>query len=162
MPGTRKGSSNDCLPLRAVCLDVAIDRVSPDAKLPSLSHHGDAGYDLYANETLEVLPGNIALVATGLKLAVPVGFECQVRPKSGLALNHGVTLLNSPGTIDAGYRGEVKVILINLGKNPFLVEKGKKIAQLVFNKIESADFKIVERLDETRRGDGGFGSTGLV
>jgi len=143
-------------------LDVAIEKVSPDAKLPFLSHHGDAGYDLFANESVKILPGSIALVATGIKLAVPLGFECQVRPKSGLALNHGITLLNTPGTIDAGYRGEVKVILINLGKAPFLVEKGKKIAQLVFNKIESVDFKLVEGLDETKRGEGGFGSTGLV
>jgi dUTP pyrophosphatase len=103
----------------------------------------------------------IAMVPTGLQIAVPKGYEAQVRPKSGLAANSGITVLNTPGTVDAGYRGEVKVILINLGGADYRVEKGKKIAQLVFAKVELARFAYVEELDTTSRGSGGFGSTGL-
>lgn len=138
-----------------------VKKLGKDVKLPLYSHEGDSGMDLYANEETELLPGGIGIVGTGLKIALPVGMEAQVRPKSGLALNNGVTVLNTPGTVDSSYRGEVKVILINLGKENFKVEKGKKIAQMVFQKVEKPELKEVEELEETTRNEGGFGSTGL-
>ena len=131
-----------------------------DAMLPHYAHKGDAGVDLYSSEDVILEPMKIALVPTGISMAIPEGYEGQVRPKSGLALNHGIALVNSPGTIDSGYRGEIRIIAINLGKRPYTVEKGKKIAQMVFNKVEYAAFSEVALLDETSRGEGGFGSTG--
>lgn len=121
-----------------------------------------AGADLRADlETpLTLEPGERTLVPTGLFLAVPAGYEGQVRPRSGLAIKHGLTLLNSPGTIDADYRGEVKVILANLGKEPFTIEAGDRIAQLVVAPVLQARFEWTPSLDETARGEGGFGSTG--
>ena len=142
-------------------MKVLVKRIDKGAKLPSYAHHGDAGVDLFANKEMVVEKGAIALVPTGIKIALPLGFEAQVRPKSGLALKNGITVLNTPGTIDAGYRGEVCVIVVNHGKEDFKVEKGKKIAQMVFNKIEKAELEEVEELDETTRNEGGFGSTGL-
>ena len=142
-------------------MKVLIKRLDEGVKMPAYAHEGDAGVDLYANENKSIAPGEVALVATGIKIALPLGFEAQVRPKSGIALKNGVTVLNTPGTIDAGYRGEVGVIIINHGKESFAVEKGKKIAQMVFNKIENAELKEVEELDETTRNESGFGSTGL-
>ena len=140
---------------------VLVKKLGKEVKDLKFAHEGDAGMDLYANETVELKPMEKRLVGTGIKIALPIGFEAQVRPKSGLAAEHGITVLNTPGTIDAGYRGEVKVILINLGGKAYLVEKGKKIAQMVFNKIEAPEIVEVEELDETSRGEGGFGSTGL-
>lgn len=140
---------------------VAIQKLSKEVNDLSYAHPGDAGVDLYASETLTLKKGEIAVVGTGIKIAIPKGYEAQVRPKSGLAANFGVTVLNTPGTVDAGYRGEVKVILINLGKKQYKVEKGKKIAQMVFSKIEEAQFIETDSLDETTRNTGGFGSTGL-
>jgi dUTP pyrophosphatase len=145
----------------AHCLKVLVKKLDKDVKIPSYAHDGDAGVDLYANQEIKVEPGAIALVPTGIKIAIPLGFEAQVRPKSGLALKNGITVLNTPGTIDAGYRGEVGVIVVNHGKEAFTIEKGKKIAQMVFNKIEKAELEEVEELDETSRNTGGFGSTGL-
>ena len=142
-------------------MKVFVKRLGNEAKIPSYAHEGDSGVDLYANESARIGPGKIALVPTGIKIALPKGFEAQVRPKSGLALNNCITVLNSPGTIDAGYRGEVCVIIINHGKEPFVVEKGKKIAQMVFSRVEEAEFEEVEQLDETARNSSGFGSTGL-
>src|SRR3989338_3275263 len=139
---------------------VKIKKTRPEARIPDYANKHDAGVDLYSCESLEIKPGERALVPTGIKIAVPEGFEAQVRPKSGLALNHGITMLNTPGTIDAGYRGEIAVIVINHGREKFVVEKGKKIAQMVFNKIEKVHFEEVEELDNTSRGEGGFGSTG--
>lgn len=141
-------------------MKVQVKKLNPEAKLEQ-AHKGDAGIDLYSTETIEILPGEIKLVKTGIKIAVPEGFEGQVRPKSGLALNKGITVLNTPGTIDSGYRGEVGVIVINHGKEKFKAEKGKKIAQIVFNKIETPEIELVEELDDTSRGEHGFGSTGL-
>ncbi|PIN98670.1 MAG: dUTP diphosphatase [Candidatus Diapherotrites archaeon CG10_big_fil_rev_8_21_14_0_10_31_34] len=141
-------------------MKVQVKKLNPEVKL-ELAHKGDAGIDLYAAETIEILPGEIKLVKTGIKVAIPEGFEGQVRPKSGLALNKGITVLNTPGTIDSGYRGEIGVIIINHGKKKFTAEKKTKIAQLVFNKIELAEIEFVEELDDTSRGEGGFGSTGL-
>jgi dUTP pyrophosphatase len=121
-----------------------------------------AGLDLAAalDQPLILAPGARALVPTGLAVAIPVGHEGQVRPRSGLALRHGVTCLNSPGTIDADYRGEVQVLLINHGQEPFTVESGERIAQLVISPVAQARVVLVEELDATERGSGGFGSTG--
>jgi len=132
-----------------------------DAKMPCYAHPGDSGMDLFSVEEMALQPGERKLVRTGIKISLPKGFEAQVRPKSGIAINNGVTVLNTPGTIDSCYRGEVQVILINLGKEAFKIEKGKKIAQLVIAKVEEAKVKEVDELDETSRSNGGFGSTGL-
>jgi dUTP pyrophosphatase len=142
-------------------LKVKIQKIKEDAIIPSYVHEGDAGVDLYAAEDYILKPLERVLVSTGIKIAVPNGYEAQIRPKSGLALNHGISIVNTPGTIDSGYRGEVGVIAINLGRGDFTIEKGKKIAQMVFNKIENVEFEEVKNLDNTKRGDGGFGSTGL-
>jgi dUTP pyrophosphatase len=125
---------------------------------------GAAGVDLLAalgpDQVLSLAPGHRTLVPTGLALAIPSGYEGQVRPRSGLAAKHGVTVLNSPGTIDADYRGEVKVILINLGDAPFAIRRGERIAQLVVAPVTAVKFELRETLDATERGAGGFGSTG--
>lgn len=130
--------------------------------LPAYATSGAAGMDVVAavEETLTLLPGDRAAVPTGLAMAIPEGFEVQVRPRSGLAFKHGLTVANAPGTIDADYRGEVKVLLINLGPDPVTIERGMRIAQLVPAVVTRAMLQIVENLDETVRGVGGFGSTG--
>lgn len=130
------------------------------AKVPSYAHPGDAGLDLYAAEESILKPGNRKLISTGIRVALPPGYEGQIRPKSGLAIKHGISVVNTPGTIDAGYRGVVGVILINHGQEDFQVEKHMKIAQMVINKVEFADIEEVLELDESERGEGGFGSTG--
>ncbi len=134
--------------------------------LPDYASAGAAGLDLYAaikaTAPLVLAPGERALLPTGLKIALPAGFEAQVRPRSGLAVKHGVTVLNAPGTIDADYRGEVMVALINHGAQPFTVERGMRIAQLVVAPVTRASLRQVIDLDETTRGGGGFGSTGLA
>ncbi len=125
---------------------------------------GAAGVDLLAalgpSEVLTIGPGQRALVPTGMAIALPVGYEAQVRPRSGLAARHGVTVLNSPGTIDADYRGEIKVILVNHGAAPFEIRRGERIAQMVVAPVTRIEFELRESLDETARGEGGFGSTG--
>ena len=133
-----------------------------DLPLPAYQTDGSAGMDLAASvdEELAIPHGEWRLVPTGLTMAIPRGFEAQVRPRSGLALKHGVTVLNSPGTIDSDYRGEVKVALVNHGKEPFVVRRGERIAQLVICPVARADWAPVESLDETARGAGGYGSTG--
>ena len=128
--------------------------------LPEYTTAGAAGMDVVAAEDVELAPGARAAVATGFALAIPEGYEVQVRPRSGLALKHGVTCLNTPGTIDHDYRGEVKVILANLGTEPFAVVRGERIAQLVPAPVQRAVLAEVDSLDETVRGLGGFGSTG--
>jgi len=140
---------------------VKVKKLTKDAKLPVQALPGDVGFDLFANEELVLKPGERKLVGTGIKIALPESYEAQVRPKSGLAINHGITVLNTPGTIDAGYRGEIKVILINLSNEEFKIEKGQKIAQMVFNKVEIPKLEEVEELDKTARNERGFGSTGL-
>ena len=130
--------------------------------MPTYAHPGDAGMDVRSIEELTLEPGARALVHTGLVFQLPPDAEAQVRPRSGLALKHGVTVLNSPGTIDAGYRGEVGVILVNLGQQPFKIEKGMKIAQVVVSHVEQAEIVEVQETDETDRGSGGFGSTGVL
>jgi dUTP pyrophosphatase len=128
--------------------------------LPARATEHSAGLDVVAAEGVTLEPGQRYAVATGFALAIPHGYEVQVRPRSGLALKHGITCLNSPGTIDSDYRGEVKVILANLGSEPFEVRRGERIAQLVPALVLNADFREVEALGETSRGVGGFGSTG--
>ena len=135
-------------------------RIHPDASLPSYAHEGDAGMDVRSVEDVEIAPGSRALVHTGLVMMLPPGWEAQVRPRSGLALKHGVTVLNTPGTIDAGYRGEVGVILANFGEGPFMVAKGDKVAQIVVAPVARAEIVESAEVDETERGAGGFGSTG--
>ena len=131
-----------------------------DFPLPEYATPASAGVDLRASEGCVIPPGGRALVPTGLRIALPEDYEAQIRPRSGLALKHGVALPNSPGTIDADYRGEVKVILINLGDEPFVVEPGDRIAQMVFAPVTRVAWCEVETLDATERGEGGFGSTG--
>ena len=131
--------------------------------LPEYATAQSAGLDLRANieEAIVLNPMERKLVGTGLFMAFPPGYEAQVRPRSGLALKHGITVLNSPGTIDADYRGELKVLLVNLSNEPFVVNEGERIAQLVIAKHEKAEFKLVEELDDTERGAGGYGHTGV-
>ncbi|MCI7400710.1 MAG: dUTP diphosphatase [Prevotella sp.] len=131
--------------------------------LPEYATAQSAGLDLRANieEAIVLNPMERKLVGTGLFMALPPGYEAQVRPRSGLALKHGITVLNSPGTIDADYRGELKVLLVNLSNEPFVVNEGERIAQLVIAKHEKAEFKLVEELDDTERGAGGYGHTGV-
>jgi dUTP pyrophosphatase len=131
-----------------------------DLPLPAYASAGAAGFDLRAATALTIAPGAIALVPTGFAVAVPPGHELQVRPRSGLALKHGITCLNTPGTIDSDYRGEVKVILANLGSEAFEIRRGDRIAQLVPAPVQRAMLTEVDSLDETVRGTGGFGSTG--
>jgi len=139
---------------------VNILRVDKDLPLPNYAHEGDAGVDLCSAEDYILKPAETKLISSGIKIEIPKGYEAQIRPRSGIALKNSVTVLNTPGTIDHQYRGIVGIILINHGKNDFPIKKRDRIAQLIFNKIESVDFKEVEELSETKRGDGGFGSTG--
>ena len=136
-------------------------KVHPDAVLPAYAHEGDAGMDVRSVDDLEIAPGARALVHTGLVMMLPNGCEAQVRPRSGLALKYGVTVLNTPVTIDEGYRGEVGVILANFGDAPFKVNKGDRIAQIVLATVTRADIEEVREVDGTERGGGGFGSTGV-
>lgn len=131
-------------------------------KLPTYATDQSAGMDLSAalEEAFELAPGERALIPTGLSIALPKGYEAQVRPRSGLALKHGVTVLNTPGTIDADYRGEIGVILANLGNEAFIVERGMRIAQMVVAAYSNVEWSVVSELNETDRGEGGFGSTG--
>lgn len=142
-------------------MEVIVDLLTDTAVLPAYAHPGDAGLDLCADETLDLLPGARAAVSTGLRLRLPAGTEGQVRPRSGLAVKHGITVLNTPGTIDEGYRGELKVILINLGQTPFRIERGMRIAQLVIAPVLRVTPKTGAVDADTERGAGGFGSSGL-
>ena len=141
---------------------IAVRRLEHGAglPLPAYATAGAAGMDVVAAEAVTIPPGARHAVATGLSLAIPDGWEVQLRPRSGLALRHGITCLNTPGTIDSDYRGEVKVILVNLGSEPFAVQRGERIAQLVPAPVQRATLDEVDALDETVRGLNGFGSTG--
>jgi dUTP pyrophosphatase len=130
------------------------------AGLPEQATPGSAGYDLASAEEVSLAPMERRLVSTGISIALPHGYECQLRPRSGLALKHGITLPNTPATIDSDYRGEVKVALINLGAEPFTVTRGMRIAQMIFAPVEQASFEVVAELPASARGEGGFGSTG--
>ena len=142
-------------------MKVLFRKIDPSARLPEYAHPGDAGMDVFSVDSLVLPPGGRALVHTGLVMQLPPDAEAQVRPRSGLALKHGVTVLNSPGTIDAGYRGEVGVILVNHGAEPFCVEKGMKIAQIVVAPVVQVVIEETFATDDTDRGAGGFGSTGV-
>lgn len=145
-------------PVVISCLQVAgAEGIHP----PTRATSGAAGYDLHAAEDVSLEPGRFLAIATGHAIAIPEGFEGQVRPRSGLAAKHGVTVLNAPGTIDADYRGEVKVILVNFGPETFSIRRNDRIAQLVIAPVTTAVFEPVARLPETVRGSGGFGSTGI-
>ena len=141
---------------------ILIKRLSKKVSLPKYETSGSSGMDLAANidANINIDPGETAIIPTGLALSIPKGFEVQIRPRSGLAAKQKISVLNTPGTIDADYRGEIKVILINLGQDSFKVEKGLRIAQMVVCPIEQAQLKEVDDLSETDRGKGGFGSTG--
>lgn len=132
-----------------------------DLPLPAYETEGAAGLDLRSAEACEIAAGGRALVPTGLSISLPLGFEGQVRPRSGLAAKHGVTVLNAPGTIDSDYRGEVKVILVNFGEQSFRIARGDRIAQLIVAPITRVEIAEVESLDATERGSGGFGSSGV-
>lgn len=131
-----------------------------DLELPSYQTTGSAGMDVRAAHDHLLQPGDTALIATGFSMAVPPGFEAQMRPRSGLAIKHGITLLNTPGTVDSDYRGEVKVILTNLGRAAFQVRRGDRIAQIIIARVERAQIEEVKVLDDTQRGSGGFGHSG--
>lgn len=142
-------------------MNINIKKLCENATLPQRMTKHAAGYDLYSanNEDLILESGKLLLVPTGLAISLPVGFEAQIRPRSGLAVKHQIGILNSPGTIDADYRGEVKIILYNFGTEDFCIKPGTRIAQMVIARHESVEFQLVEDLDETDRGAGGFGHT---
>lgn len=147
-------------------MNISIKRINEEfasIPLPQYATEGSAGMDVYAtvDKNVEIAPGAIAMVPTNLSIALPKGYECQVRSRSGLAAKNGIFALNAPGTIDSDYRGEIKVILANFGKEPFVIQTGDRIAQLVIAQYESINWNEVDSLDETTRGDGGFGSTGV-
>ena len=141
---------------------ILIKRLSKEVALPKYETQGSSGMDLSANvvSSINIEPGKKEIIPTGIAISVPKGFEVQIRPRSGLAAKHNVTVLNTPGTVDADYRGELKVILINLGQETFKIEKGFRIAQMVLSPVVQAKFEEVDNLDDTERGEGGFGSTG--
>ncbi len=145
-------------------LKIDIQKIHPSAIIPEYATPGDSGADLYAIERTVIEPGDVAGVRTGIKLRVPEGYEAQVRPKSGLALKHKLTVMNTPGTIDSGFRGEILVIIINHGRTAYTIDAGTKIAQLVLCAVERAEFQEVDDISaqETARGAGGFGSTGTT
>ncbi len=143
---------------------VSLDSYAADLPLPEYATEGAAGMDLRAavpaDRPMTIAPGAWALVPTGLRIALPAGIEAQVRPRSGLAFKKGIGVLNSPGTIDEDYRGEIGVILFNFGNEPFEIQRGDRIAQMVFNKVERLEWRKCDALPESRRGEGGFGHTG--
>jgi len=139
---------------------IAVRRLDPDLPLPAYAREGDAGLDLRAAQRVTVEPGGRALVRTGIAVAIPAGYAGLVLPRSGLALRHGVTVLNAPGLIDPGYRGEVQVLLVNHAPRPVTFERGDRIAQLVLQRVERAELVEVHELPPSERGGGGFGSTG--
>ncbi|MFA6653269.1 MAG: dUTP diphosphatase [Candidatus Delongbacteria bacterium] len=141
--------------------NIKIKRISEYARLPEYAHPGDAGMDMFSAVEKTLKPGEFALIGTGIKIGLPENTEAQVRPRSGLAIKNGVTVLNTPGTIDEGYRGEVGVILINHSKEDFTVTPGMKIAQMIIAPVIRAQIEEVDDLSDTRRGEGGFGSTGI-
>jgi dUTP pyrophosphatase len=143
--------------------EILIKRLSKDVSLPKYETSGSSGMDLSANieNEIEIKPGKSSIISTGLAVSIPKNFEIQIRPRSGLAAKNQISVLNTPGTIDADYRGELKVILINLGSKSFKVKKGLRIAQMILCPIVKAKLIEVETLEETKRGTGGFGSTGI-
>jgi dUTP pyrophosphatase len=143
-------------------MQVKIKKLHPDAQIPTYAHgpHEDAGMDLRSVEAVTILPAQTYAVATGLSIELPPGYEAQIRPRSGLAFKHSITVPNSPGTIDPAYRGEVKVILLNLGGAPFVIQPGDRIAQMIVAKYEAVEFLETD-LADSARGEGGFGASGV-
>nr|WP_275890193.1 dUTP diphosphatase [Nocardioides faecalis] len=140
---------------------VAVRRLDPDLPMPAYAHPGDAGADLLTTVDVTLAPGERALVPTGVAIALPLGYVGLVHPRSGLAARHGLSIVNTPGTVDAGYRGEIKVLLINLDPaEPIVLKRGDRVAQLVVQRVERARFEPVDALPESVRGSGGYGSTG--
>lgn len=140
---------------------VKIFKEDKELPTPEYAKKGDAGVDLYSSESRILKPGEYKLIMTGIRLAIPFGYEAQVRPRSGMAANHGISIVNTPGTIDAGYRGQIMVALINHGKENYEIKRGDRIAQMIFKKVEYAEFEEVDNLDlSTERGEGGYGHTG--
>ena len=142
-------------------IEVKIQKIDNSAKLPHRMSTHAAGYDLYSchQQNIILKKGEVKLVPTGIAISLPAGYEAQIRPRSGLAIKHGIGVLNAPGTIDADYRGEIKIILFNYGKEKFIITPGTRVAQMVIAKHEIVDFTVTEELDETTRGSGGFGHT---
>ena len=142
--------------------EILIKRLSKNIPLPKYETSGSSGMDLAANleKNVKIEPGKVSVIPTGISLSIPQNFEIQIRPRSGLAAKNQISVLNTPGTIDADYRGEIKVILINLGNRTFVVEKGARIAQMVLCPVVKAELREVDSLETTKRGSGGFGSTG--
>ncbi len=142
-------------------MKLLVEKINQKAIIPFQAHEGDAGMDLFSVEEVVLKPMERKLIHTGIKIQLPKNTEAQIRPRSGLALKNGITVLNTPGTIDEGYRGEIGIILINLGAEEFKVEEGMKIAQMVIKPTLTLDVEEVVKLTETTRGEGGFGSTGV-
>ena len=140
---------------------VKLTKIHEEAIVPKYAHPGDSGMDIYSVKDYSISPLGRRLIETGLTVEIPLGYEIQVRPKSGLALKSGITVLNTPGTIDSGYRGEIGVILFNSNQESYSVKKGDKIAQIVLQKVETIEFEEVSKLEESVRNTGGFGSTGI-
>jgi dUTP pyrophosphatase len=151
------------MPLERIAIQIKRLEHAKDLPLPSYASAGSSGMDLRAavREEITLQPGDIKLIPTGMVLAVPAGFEAQIRPRSGLALKHGVGMVNAPGTVDSDYRGEVGIILINWGPESFTIKRGDRIAQMIIARVYQAELMEAERLDETQRGPGGFGHSGL-
>lgn len=141
-------------------MKIKFKKLQEDAIIPEFKTYGSAGMDICSTEDVTIMPGHFKIVKTGLACQIDIGYEIQVRPRSGMACKHGITVINTPGTIDSDYRGEIGVGLINLSQGQYDIKKGDRIAQLVVNRIEQPIIEIVEELDETYRGSGGFGSTG--
>lgn len=142
-------------------INVKIVKLDPEIPTPQYQTVGSAGCDVHSAEDVKIPPGERVLVRTGLRMEIPEGFECQIRPRSSLALKHGVVVFNSPSTIDSDYRGELAILLINQGSSLFKVAKGDRIAQFVFAPVTVASFEDVDELSDTKRGEGGWGSTGV-
>jgi len=143
-------------------IPIKIKKLHPEAIMPHYTHDGDAGMDVYSTEDLILLPTQRKLIPTGLSFEIPKGFEIQIRPKSGLALKHGLTIINTPGTLDSGYRGELGIILLNTGEAPYEIKKSEKIAQIILARYEEAEIQEVKELGDSSRGAEGYGSTGLT
>lgn len=141
-------------------MQVEIVKTDKELPTPSYAHEGDAGMDLYSAEGGILQPGDSKIFSTGLKVSVPKGYEMQIRPRSGMAAKYGISIVNTPGTVDHQYRGVIGIILINHSREPYEVKRGDRIAQAVFNKFEQAELREVIELEATHRGEGGFGSTG--
>lgn len=140
--------------------DVKVQKINPEAVIPEYIHEGDSGMDVYSVNNMELKSGERKLIGTGLRFEIPIGYEIQVRPRSGLAIKKGVTVLNTPGTVDSSYRGELGVILINHSNETYSVKKGERVAQIVLSKVEKMLLEEIEELSSTERGSGGFGHTG--